>query len=82
MRVVADLETVVGGTATDLLMPRNSLIQFQYHRMPILDWRGIDASHSMKADTLTLPLVPQRHEQLTQAETFYVTTYHPQALFL
>lgn len=82
MRGVADLETVIGEAVHDQRMPRKGQIQFQYHRMPILDWTGMDPPPSMESDTLTLPLVPQRDLQRTKTETFHVRTYHPQALAL
>ena len=74
MRGFADLETVIGEAVHGQRMPRKSQIQFQYHRMPILDWTGIDPTPSMESHTLTLPLVPQRDLQSTITETLHVTT--------
>ena len=54
MCVSAALETVVGDTDHGLLMPRHSEIQFVYHRIPNLDWTGIDPPPSMELDKLTL----------------------------
>ncbi len=54
MCVSAALETVVGDTAHGLRMPRHSEIQFVYHRIPNLDWTGIDPPLSMNLGALTL----------------------------
>ena len=60
MWLPAALQTVVGEADHDRLMPRNSQIQFRYHRMPNLDWTGIDPLPSMESDALSMPLVPPR----------------------
>ena len=60
MCLPAALQTVVGEAVQDRLMPRNSQIQFQHHRMPNLDWTVTYPLPSMDSDALSLPLVPPR----------------------
>lgn len=78
MRAKTALETVVGAAAHVLPMLRNSWIQFRYHRIPILDWTGIDPLSNMEPVTLKLPLAPPLAPQHLETETLYVTTCHPQ----